>query len=134
MKGSSTLIAAQVAADMRARGIDVIDLSVGEPDFDTPEFIKQYAWEGLAKGLTKYTATAGLAEFRSAIESTGYTLEEIRDYVAAHRELRRPLQHLSGGDGTVGRAASFCRHVASLMTRDAEWKHTHARRGACATA
>ena len=67
MKGSSTLIAAQVAADMRARGIDVIDLSVGEPDFDTPEFIKQYAWEGLAKGLTKYTATAGLAEFRSAI-------------------------------------------------------------------
>src|SRR5258708_36498799 len=67
MKGSSTLIAAQVAADMRARGIDVIDLSVGEPDFDTPEFIKQYAWEGLEKGLTKYTATAGMAEFRSAI-------------------------------------------------------------------
>src|SRR5882724_3056255 len=67
MKGSSTLIAAQVAADMRARGIDVIDLSVGEPDFDTPEFIKQYAWEGLEKGLTKYTSTAGLAEFRSSI-------------------------------------------------------------------
>lgn len=67
MKGSSTLIAAQAASDMRAQGIDVIDLSVGEPDFDTPEFIKQYAWEGLEKGLTKYTATAGLAEFRSAI-------------------------------------------------------------------
>src|SRR5580765_5915490 len=67
MKGSSTLIAAQAASDMRAQGIDVLDLSVGEPDFDTPEFIKQYAWEGLEKGLTKYTATAGLAEFRSAI-------------------------------------------------------------------
>jgi len=67
MKGSSTLIAAAAAADMRARGIDVIDLSVGEPDFDTPDFIKQYAWEGLQKGLTKYTATAGLAEFRSSI-------------------------------------------------------------------
>ncbi len=67
MKGSSTLIAAQAAADMRAQGIDVIDLSVGEPDFDTPEFIKQYAWEGLQNSLTKYTATAGLAEFRSAI-------------------------------------------------------------------
>ncbi|MFN0277507.1 MAG: pyridoxal phosphate-dependent aminotransferase [Pyrinomonadaceae bacterium] len=67
MQGSSTLIAAQVAADMRARGIDVIDLSVGEPDFDTPEFIKQYAWEGLQKGLTKYTSTAGTAEFRSSI-------------------------------------------------------------------
>ncbi len=67
MKGSSTLIAAQMANEMRASGIDVIDLSVGEPDFDTPEFIKQYAWEGLEKGLTKYTATAGTADFRSAI-------------------------------------------------------------------
>ena len=67
MKGSSTLIAAQAAKDMRAGGIDVIDLSVGEPDFDTPEFIKQYAWEGLQKGLTKYTATAGLKIFQESI-------------------------------------------------------------------
>lgn len=52
---------------MRANGIDVIDLSVGEPDFDTPEFIKRYAWEGLEKGLTKYTATAGLIDFRNAV-------------------------------------------------------------------
>ncbi len=67
MKGSSTLIAAQAAADMRARGIDVLDLSVGEPDFDTPEFIKHYACEGLEKGLTRYTSTAGMMEFRKAI-------------------------------------------------------------------
>ncbi len=67
MKGSSTLIAAQAAAEMRANGIDVIDLSVGEPDFDTPELIKRYAWEGLEKGLTKYTSTAGTADFRNAI-------------------------------------------------------------------
>lgn len=67
MKGSSTLIAAQMATELRSQGIDVIDLSVGEPDFSTPEFIKAYAIEGLNKGLTKYTATAGLAEFRSSI-------------------------------------------------------------------
>lgn len=67
MQGSSTLIAAQMASEMRAAGIDVIDLSVGEPDFDTPDFIKAYAAEGLAKGLTKYTSTAGLAEFRNSI-------------------------------------------------------------------
>jgi aspartate aminotransferase len=67
MKGSSTLIAAQAAAEMRASGIDVIDLSVGEPDFDTPGFIKQYAVEGLEKGLTKYTATAGMLDFRNAV-------------------------------------------------------------------
>ncbi|MGB7209749.1 MAG: pyridoxal phosphate-dependent aminotransferase, partial [Pyrinomonadaceae bacterium] len=40
---------------------------VGEPDFDTPEFIKRYAWEGLEKGLTKYTATAGMLDFRNAV-------------------------------------------------------------------
>lgn len=67
MQGSSTLIAAQMANEMRASGVDVIDLSVGEPDFDTPDFIKQYAVEGLAKGLTRYTATAGTIEFRKAI-------------------------------------------------------------------
>lgn len=67
MKGSSTLLAGQVAAEMRARGIDVIDLSVGEPDFDTPDFIKQYAWEGLQKGLTKYTPSAGLKTFQESI-------------------------------------------------------------------
>ncbi len=67
MQGSSTLIAAQMANELRASGVDVIDLSVGEPDFDTPDFIKQYAVEGLANGLTKYTATAGTIEFRKAI-------------------------------------------------------------------
>ncbi len=67
MQGSSTLIAAQMAAEMRARGVDVIDLSVGEPDFDTPDFIKAYAVEGLDRGLTKYTAAAGLREFRESI-------------------------------------------------------------------
>ncbi|MBP9663440.1 MAG: pyridoxal phosphate-dependent aminotransferase [Pyrinomonadaceae bacterium] len=67
MQGSSTLIAAQMAADLRATGVDVIDLSVGEPDFDTPDFIKDYAVEGLARGLTKYTAAAGMAEYRESI-------------------------------------------------------------------
>ena len=67
MKGSSTLLAAQAAAELRAQGVDVIDLSVGEPDFDTPDFIKRYAVEGLDKGITKYTATAGLADFRDAV-------------------------------------------------------------------
>ncbi len=45
MQMSSTLKAAQVAADLREQGHDVIDLTLGEPDFQTPEFIKEYAWE-----------------------------------------------------------------------------------------
>ena len=66
MQASSTLKAAQAAAELR-KGVDVIDLTVGEPDFDTPQFIKDYAIEALGKGMTKYTASAGLASFREAV-------------------------------------------------------------------
>ena len=67
MRTSSTLKAGQMAAELRAGGIDVIDLTVGEPDFDTPDFIKQYAWDGLQKGLTKYTPSAGMKSFTQAV-------------------------------------------------------------------
>lgn len=60
MRPSSTIAAMQAAQALRASGADVIDLSVGEPDFDTPEFIKEAAWEALKHGKTKYTATAGI--------------------------------------------------------------------------
>ena len=69
MKGSATLIAAQVASELRAEGHDIIDLSVGEPDFDTPEFVKEFAREGLALGLTKYTPSSGTRAFKEAIAS-----------------------------------------------------------------
>ncbi|MEO5860714.1 MAG: pyridoxal phosphate-dependent aminotransferase [Pyrinomonadaceae bacterium] len=67
MHTSSTLKAAQTAAALREQGHSVIDLTVGEPDFDTPQFIKDYAWEGLQKGLTKYTASTGMKPFTQAI-------------------------------------------------------------------
>ncbi len=60
MRPSSTIAAMQAAQALRASGADVIDLSVGEPDFDTPEFIKEAAWDALKHGKTKYTATAGI--------------------------------------------------------------------------
>ena len=69
MKASSTFAAAQAAADLRKEGHSVIDLTVGEPDFDTPEFVKNYAIEGLSRGLTKYTPSSGLAEFRGAVSA-----------------------------------------------------------------
>jgi aspartate aminotransferase len=67
MQMSSTLKAGQMAAALRAEGKNVIDLTLGEPDFQTPEFIKEYAREGLQKGLTKYTPTAGLKSFQDSI-------------------------------------------------------------------
>ena len=52
---------------MRAQGIDVVSLSAGEPDFDTPELIKQAALRGLQAGHTKYTPAIGTPELRQAI-------------------------------------------------------------------
>ncbi len=67
MQSSSTFKAAQAAATLREQGHQVIDLTLGEPDFDTPHFIKEYAWEGLRKGLTKYTASSGMKPFTHAV-------------------------------------------------------------------
>ncbi|MGB7070698.1 MAG: pyridoxal phosphate-dependent aminotransferase [Pyrinomonadaceae bacterium] len=67
MLPSSTLKAAHAAAQLRSEGHHVIDMTVGEPDFDTPEFIKQYAIEGLQKGLTKYTPSSGMKLFQESI-------------------------------------------------------------------
>src|SRR5215218_7293824 len=67
MDSSLTLKAGQIAANLREEGHDVIDLTVGEPDFDTPDFIKKYAVEGLEKGLTKYTSSAGMKPLTHAV-------------------------------------------------------------------
>lgn len=57
----------QAAANLRERGLDVIDLTVGEPDFPTPQFIKDLAIEGLQKNITKYTAAAGMKPFVESV-------------------------------------------------------------------
>ncbi len=67
MHASSTMKAAQKAAELRGQGHSVTDLTVGEPDFDTPKFIKEYAVEGISKGITKYTASSGTPDFRQSV-------------------------------------------------------------------
>jgi aspartate aminotransferase len=67
MQSSSTFKAMQAAANLRERGLDVIDMTLGEPDFQTPEFIKNLAVEGLNKGYTKYTPPAGLKSFNESV-------------------------------------------------------------------
>lgn len=67
MKASSTLAAMQAAEAMRAAGVDVVDLGAGEPDFDTPQNIKDAAAEAMRAGKTKYTPTAGTRSLQHAI-------------------------------------------------------------------
>ena len=67
IKPSFTLQMATKAAEMRSKGIDVINFSVGEPDFNTPKHIREAAKNALDEGYTKYTAGPGMIEFREAI-------------------------------------------------------------------
>jgi aspartate aminotransferase len=67
IKPSPTLAITAKAKAMKAEGIDVVGFGAGEPDFDTPEYIKQAAVDALAKGKTKYTDTPGLPELRDAL-------------------------------------------------------------------
>jgi aspartate aminotransferase len=67
VKPSPTLAISTRAAQMRAAGRDIIGLGAGEPDFDTPEHIKQAAIKALQDGKTKYTAVDGTPELKQAI-------------------------------------------------------------------
>lgn len=67
VKPSPTLAITSRAAKMRAEGHDIIGLGAGEPDFDTPDFIKQAAVDAINKGFTKYTAVDGIAPLKQAI-------------------------------------------------------------------
>lgn len=67
MEESATLKMAQLGRDLAAKGHHVISLSLGEPDFDTPDHIKEAAKKALDEGYTKYTPVPGLMELREAI-------------------------------------------------------------------
>jgi aspartate aminotransferase len=64
---SETLKMAQMARNLKAQGHDVISLSIGEPDFDTPDHIKMAAVKALAEGFTKYTPVPGIPDLLDAI-------------------------------------------------------------------
>ena len=67
VKPSPTIAVSTKAAELKASGQDIISLSAGEPDFDTPENIKAAAIRAIADGKTKYTAPDGMPELKNAI-------------------------------------------------------------------
>lgn len=67
VKPSPTLAVAAKAAELQAGGADIINLGVGEPDFDTPDYIKQAAIDAIARGFTKYTPVDGTRELKQAV-------------------------------------------------------------------
>src|SRR5262245_28114721 len=67
IKPSATMAVTEKAAALRAQGVDLIDFGAGEPDFDTPESIKNAAAEAMRAGQTKYTPVGGTDALKTAI-------------------------------------------------------------------
>ena len=82
VKPSATMVLTQKARDLKASGRDVISLTVGEPDFDTPENIKTAAIDAIRKGYTKYPPVLGIPPLREAIAAK-FKRENGLDYKAS---------------------------------------------------
>jgi aspartate aminotransferase len=96
---SATLAVTSRAKEMKAQGIDVLGFAAGEPDFDTPEYIKEAAVEALKKGLTKYTPAAGTPDLRKAIaeklkreNNLNYTFEQVVVNIGAKHSIFMAMQ------------------------------------------
>jgi len=84
IKSSPSMAISMAAKAMRAKGENVVDLSLGEPDFDTPAHIVEAAIDAMRRGVTRYTAPDGLPELRAAIAAKfkrenglDYSMDEI---------------------------------------------------------
>ena len=106
VKPSATIAATQKARDLKAQGRDIISLSVGEPDFDTPDNIKQAAIEAIEKGETKYPPVPGIVPLREAI-CAKFKRENNLDY--------KPSQVIVG---TGGKQVLFNAFMATLDPGD----------------
>ena len=67
VRPSPTIAVSTKAAELRASGRDILNLGAGEPDFDTPDFVKDAAHQAARQGATKYTAVNGTPELRNAV-------------------------------------------------------------------
>jgi len=105
---------AQAAVLARYPEINFISIETsGEGD------VNAYSRIQMALGEAK---AACKAEFAASLAKTGYTLEDIRAYCAAHRNLRRPLQHIPQHKGVCGKGANFIMNVAARMDADPAWR------------
>jgi aspartate aminotransferase len=109
VKPSATLALNAKAKALAAQGVDVVGFAAGEPDFDTPDFVKAAAVEAIKSGFTKYTATAGIPELRQAIcdklkkeNQLAFTPEQVLVSCGAKHSLYNLFQGLlSPGDEVI---------------------------------
>jgi len=106
---SATIAVTSRAKQLKAQGVDVVGFGAGEPDFDTPDYIKQAAIEALKAGKTKYTPAAGIIELRMAIAAKlknenglDYKPEQIIVNIGGKHSVYESMQAvLDGGDEVI---------------------------------
>jgi len=106
---SATIAVTTLAKQLQAEGKDVIGFGAGEPDFDTPDFIKEAAVKALKAGRTKYTPASGTVELRQAIaaklrkeNNLNYTAEQIIVNIGAKHSIYEAMQAvLDAGDEVI---------------------------------
>lgn len=109
LKPSSTLAVTARALELKRQGVDVVSMAAGEPDFDTPQHIKDAAIAAMQSGKTKYTPVQGVPELREAIRAKlqrenglDYSLEQISVSTGGKQALFNAfLAFLNAGDEVI---------------------------------
>jgi aspartate aminotransferase len=128
VKPSPTLAIDAKAKAMKAEGVDVINFGVGEPDFDTPDNIKEAAIKAIRDGKTKYTPAGGIDPLKEAIvdkfradNGLEYKKEEVVVSCGAKHSLYNAAQALYGpGDEVVIPSPYWVSYPAQVLLNDAE--------------
>ncbi len=128
IKPSPTIAINTKANDLKRAGHNVISLAAGEPDFDTPEHIKQAAIDALARGDTKYPPPAGIPELREAISakfkrdnSLDYSIDEICVTVGGKQVIFNAMMAtLSAGDEVIIPAPYWVSYTDIVLLCDGE--------------
>src|SRR5512135_1236747 len=127
IKPSPTLAIDAKAKAMKAAGEDVISFGVGEPDFDTPDNIKEAAGKAMKDGFTKYTAVGGIDPLKDAIidklksdNGLSYEREEIIASTGAKHSLYNVAQALYGpGDEVIIPSPYWVSYPDQVLLNDA---------------
>tara|TARA_B110000259_G_scaffold16306_1_gene17135 strand:+ start:93 stop:1298 length:1206 start_codon:yes stop_codon:yes gene_type:complete len=109
IKPSATIAISTLAASMKEQGKNIISLGMGEPDFDTPDNIKEAAYKAIKEGQTKYTAVAGITPLRKAIvkklkkdNALNYEIDQILVSTGAKQSIYNALMaSIEEGDEVV---------------------------------
>lgn len=124
---SPTLAVAAKAAQMKAQGLDIIGLGTGEPDFDTPQHIKNAAIAAIEAGFTKYTAVDGIPDLKEAIKNKfkrdnglDYQLNQILVSVGGKQSCYNLCQaFLNSGDEVIIPAPYWVSYPDMVLLADA---------------